>query len=162
VNGDPDVIKALNLALKWELTLAGCYCGYHEYFERWKIRRLAKWFGHKAKRAGKRADKLMDRINALDSVPKQAAFVFDVEPLDEAKDLIEVFAYFAGDKGTLPAAAAAYEAAHAAATEAEDGVSASLAHRLKCGVEHDLAHAEAKLNKIRLVGPEAYIAHHMH
>jgi bacterioferritin (cytochrome b1) len=165
VKADPAVIDALNECLKWERTLIGCFDGYYHYFRRWRIHRIADWMKAKRKHAFKRACKLETRINDLDAIPSGDGYGFDLEPVTAAGDLVGVFEYFAGGEGqpgTLPEARDAYEAVKAASKPSGDSVSRHLATRLKARVEADLAHVEAKLNKIKLIGPEAYLAHHMH
>ena len=153
------VVDALNECLRWERTLAGCFQGYHEYFERWHFTRLKRWFKRHACAARGRVDDLEDRINDLDTVPGQAAFAYEVIPVNKADDISKVWAYF---NESLEDARDAYERTRKACKDAGDSVSAGLCKRGKAGVEDSLIQVEEKVNKVKLIGAVAYLAHHMH
>lgn len=153
------VIDALNAALKYERTIAACLRGYHEYFERWRFHRLKCWFKQQAKEACKRIDCLEDRINRLDTIPSNDAYEFDVEPVEVSSDIVKVWDYFLTMCGE---ARDEYEKSRGICKDADDSVSAKVCGKGKAGVEDLLWRVEAKANKIKLIGPDLYLAHHMH
>ena len=159
MKADPAVLDALNECLKWERTLAACLRGYHEYFERWRVHRTARWFADEVATTCARIDALCDRIVRLDSTPSQDAYEFELVEMDSAEDIKDVYGYFLT---TLDGARSAYETARGACKDVDDSVSAGVAKRGKTGVEDVLERIEAKLKRIDWVGPELYLAVHFH
>ena len=119
----PEVTAALNACLQYERTLKGCAAAYYAYWKRWEFWRLKRWFRKEAAFALRRIERLVDRLERLDTIPGNDIYPFDVEVVDTAADIIEVFDYFVRMLGE---ARDAYDFAHAACDEAGDRVSCKI------------------------------------
>lgn len=159
MKANPKLITALDEALKYERTLADCLAGYHAYFARWRFHRLEKWFDWNACASRKRCDALQRHICELGSVPSADRYEFELQALGESKNIIDVFDYF---NTSLSETASAYASAKGEAKDGEDATGASLCGEHQREVEDVLQRVEAKINKVRLIGPDLYLAHHMH
>jgi bacterioferritin (cytochrome b1) len=155
----PKVIAALDECLKYERTLAGCCGAYHQYFQRWRIHRLEKWFDWNRDAACHRAESLADRISVLDAIPGQDHYDFEVEEIEDANDISKVWDYF---ETMLTEARDEYEKAAGAAKDAGDSVSAHVCGHNQVAIEEMLGRIEAKQFKVKIVGAVEYLAHHMH
>ena len=155
----PEVIAALNECLKYEHTLVACQNGYRRYFKRWGLHALSKDMKCFRKESEKRRNDLMRRIFVLEGMPTADHYEFELTELDKPIDINGQIDYFLTMLGE---ARDTYEAAREAAKEVKDSVSHKLAGRNKEGIEYQLAKFESKQKRVALVGPELYLAQHMH
>lgn len=153
------VIEALNACLKYERTLEDCHQHYAIYFKRQRFFRLFTDFRDFAREARHRKKHLMMRIAKLDSIESSDRYPYDVVTLDKPGEIDDVMKHF---DTMLSEARQTYEKARETCSSAGDSVSSKLLGRHKCEIEHDLARFEAKRDRIKLIGAEAYLAHHMH
>jgi bacterioferritin (cytochrome b1) len=160
MTGDLTVLDALNECLKYERTLEDCAEQYRQYFRRWHFDRFECLFKRLAHAARQLKKDTMKRINKLDSIPANDRFDVEVDPIENAKEDTDKFiAYF--DK-LLEEARTCYEDGRKAAKDKGDSVSHKLMGRHKEEVEKMLARFEAKARRLALIGPQLYLAHHMH
>lgn len=159
MKADDKLIDALNECLKYERTLCGCFGGYHAYFARWRFHRLEAWMAWNAAAACKRAEALELHVRWLDATPSTDHYDFELVEVERAGDITGVFDYF---RRSLDETAAAYVTASSAAKDDGDATAKHLCGDHQRAVEDVLQRIEAKLNKVELIGPELYLAHHMH
>jgi hypothetical protein len=154
-----ELIAALDEALKYERTLADCFAGYHAYFGALRIHRLERWMAWNACESRKRCDALQLLICRLGAMPSADRYEFDLVELADADRIGDVFDYF---ETTLSEARAAYAAAGDAARAEGCAEAGHLCGEHQRAVEDTLRRIGAKAGKVKLIGPEAYLAHHMH
>lgn len=159
MKADKATIQALNDCLRRERTLVDVFAAYHEYWERWRFHRLCRWARQLRNLARDRVDALEDRINRLDAEPTFDRDGWDFQPVEEADDIARVWGKI---QGLLEAARECYEGGRSACKDGGDAVSAKVCSRGQEGIEDALWRVEAKINKVHLIGPEMYLAHHMH
>jgi bacterioferritin (cytochrome b1) len=153
------VVDALNECLRRERALADVFEAYHEYWERWRFHRLCRWSKQLRSYARDRIDAIEDRIERLDSEPTFDRTPWEFVPVEDAEDISKVWGMVLG---LLEDAAECYEEGRKACKDADDTTSAKVCTSGRKGVEDAVWRVEAKINKVHLIGPERYLAHHMH
>jgi hypothetical protein len=155
VQAESGVVIALDQCLKYERTLEACYRGNSIYFDRLRFERISWWYRLRRDEAQARGIALEYRINFFDEIPGANSFPIEIYQLKIAKDIWKPLQYF---ERLLGDAHEQYEAA----LRVSDPVTVKL---LGCNLEQieaDIRRVEAKAARLSLIGPELYLAEHMH
>lgn len=154
MNGDPDVLQALQAQLKNELTAINQYFLHYRLFKHWGFERMAKKEHDESIGEMKHADRLMDRILMLDGLPnlQDLGKLMVGESLPEALDCdLKVER---GSQTTLKDGIAAAEAA-------QDYVSRALLQSILDDTEEHIDFLETQLELIGKVGEQNYLQSQM-
>ncbi len=159
MKSSPEVITALNNALKYEHTIIACQLGYQKYYKRWGFHELWLDFKHFREESECRRNQLVQRIFRLEGMPTAEHYEFELETLDVAADVEKEIDYFLN---MFMEARQVYENGRETCKESGDSVSHKLMGRNKEGIEYQLVKFESKQKRVSLIGPELYLAEHMH
>ncbi len=151
MQGDPDVIEALNGVLTAELTAINQYFIHYKMCENWGYARLAKHHYDESIEEMKHADKLIERILFLEGVPNMQRLnpvrVGETVPEQHQLDL----------ELELEAVARLNEGIKLAREKGDNG-SRELMERILVDEEQAVDWAEAQLGLIKDIGAPAYLA----
>ena len=154
MEGNEQVIEALNSGLTIELTAINTYFIHSKMLSNWGLKKLAEYYYAESIEEMKHADEVIDRILFLEGVP--AISRYDVIKVgDNPKEQIEI-GMALEIKG-----ATTYNEGVKLCSEVKDNVSRELMERMVVESEQSIDSAEAQLDLIKLVGIENYLAHQM-
>jgi bacterioferritin len=151
MQGKPNVIAALNEALKEELTAINQYFLHAEMCENWHYKKLADHIRKESIDEMKHAEALIERILFLDGIPKMT------EPMQlnigsSVKEQLE------GDLKLEIEAVAMYNRFVQVARDEGDNASRELFERLLRDEEAHVDWLEAQVHQIRELGYERYLS----
>jgi bacterioferritin len=151
MKGNPNVIAALNLALKEELLAINQYFLHSEMCENWHYDRLGSFIKKQSIDEMKHAEALIERILFLDATPSLT------EPMQltigkNVKDQLD------SDLKLEIDAVGMYNQAIQIATEAADNASRELFERLLKDEEEHVDWLEAQIYQIQEIGYERYLS----
>jgi bacterioferritin len=155
MKGNPQVIAALNLALKEELLAINQYFLHSEMCENWHYDRLGSFVKKQSIDEMKHAEALIERILFLDATPSLT------EPMQltvgkNVKEQID------SDLKLEIDAVGMYNEAIKVATEAGDNASRELFERLLKDEEEHVDWLEAQVHQIQEIGYERYLSQQVH
>ena len=151
MQGNQDVIDALNAGLTIELTAINQYFICAKMCQDWGFGRLHKHFYDESIEEMKHADEVIDRILYLDGVPEIARYdVIRVgkTPVEQIENSLKL-----ETKGVQT-----YNEAINITMKANDAGSRDLMERMVVESEESIDWAEAQLDLIKMVGMENYLA----
>jgi bacterioferritin len=155
VQGDPEIIEALNEVLTAELTAINQYFIHAKMCENWGLKRLAKWKRDESIDEMKDADRLIERILFLDGTPNMQR----LNPVRVGEDAIEQHRL---DLAIEQEAVSRYNRVIALAREKGDNGTRELCERHLVSEEEAVDWLEAQLYLVETVGKERYLAEQMH
>lgn len=151
MQGDPEIIEALNEILTAELTAINQYFIHAKMRENWGFGKLAEVARHESIDEMKDADKIIDRILYLDGVPNLQRY----NPVNVGEDIPEQFAL---ELKTETEAIDRYnKAVTLAVAKVDNGTRELLAARL-VDEENHADWLESQLHVIKTIGVENYLA----
>ena len=154
MEGNEQVIEALNSGLTIELTAINTYFIHSKMLSNWGLKKLAEYYYAESIEEMKHADEVIDRILFLEGVP--AISRYDVIKVgDTPKEQIEI-GMALEIKG-----ATTYNEGVKLCSEVKDNASRELMERMVVESERSIDSAEAQLDLIKLVGIENYLAQQM-
>ena len=154
MEGNEQVIEALNSGLTIELTAINTYFIHSKMLSNWGLKKLAEYYYAESIEEMKHADEVIDRILFLQGVP--AISRYDVIKVgDTPKEQIEI-GMALEIKG-----ATTYNEGVKLCSEVKDNASRELMERMVVESEQSIDSAEAQLDLIKLVGIENYLAQQM-
>lgn len=154
MQGNPEVITALNETLTAELTAINQYFVHYKMCANWGYRRLAKRKYEESIEAMKHADELIERILFLEGVPNMQRLM----PVRVGEDPIEQHQLdLAGEAASVKRLNDAMQLAKANG----DNASRELFERLLVDEEESLDWHESQLSLVKDLGKEAYLAEQM-
>jgi bacterioferritin len=154
MKGKPEVLKELQAALSDELGAAHEYILHAEMCENWGYKGLAALTHKRAIEEMRHAEKLIERMLFLDTVP-------DVQSMPKLLIGTDVETQFANDLKAEQDAIASYNRGIAICRKADDNASADL---LRANLHDEERHAdflETQLSLIKELGLQSYLAQHM-
>jgi bacterioferritin len=154
MQGDEQVIEALNAGLTIELTAINLYFISSKMCKDWGLARLAKHFYDESIEEMKHAEEVIDRILYLEGVPEIARYheiKVGRQPLEHIENSYEL-----ETRGV-----ATYNEAIALAMEKKDAGSRDLMERMVVESEESIDWAESQFDLVKLVGLERYLAQQM-
>jgi bacterioferritin len=151
MKGNPQVIAALNLALKEELLAINQYFLHSEMCENWHYGRLGSFIKKQSIDEMKHAEALIERILFLDATPS----LTEPMQLTVGKNVRE---QLESDLKLEIDAVGMYNEAIKVATEAGDNASRELFERLLKDEEEHVDWLEAQLHQIHEIGYDRYLA----
>ena len=154
MNGNQDVIDALNAGLTIELTAINLYFINAKMCKDWGLNKLSKHFYDESIEEMKHAEEVIDRILYLNGTPEIARYdVIKVgkTPLDQINNSLEL-----ETRGV-----ATYNEAIQKCIEVKDAGSRDLMERMVVESEESIDWAGSQLDLIKLVGMENYLAQQM-
>jgi bacterioferritin len=151
MKGNPDVIAALNEALKEELTAINQYFLHAEMCENWHYDRLGDYIKKQSIDEMKHAEVLIERILFLDGSPS----LTDLMQLTVGKNVRE---QLQSDLKLEVNAVAMYNRFVALSREKGDNASSELFERLLKDEEQHVDWLEAQLFQIEEIGYERYLS----
>ncbi len=151
MHGNPNVIEALNLGLKEELTAVSQYFLHAEMRENWGYSQISAEAKKLSIQEMKHAEKLIERLLFLDGVPQMA----ETLPLKIGGN---VKAQLENDLALEIAAVAAYNSAIKICTDAGDAGSRELFEVLLADEEGHVDWLETQLHLIGEIGLERYLS----
>lgn len=154
MKGNPDVIAALNEALKEELLAVNQYFLHAEMCENWKYEVLSKYIKHQSIDEMKHAEKLIERILFLDATPN----IVGPTQLKVGKGVKE---QLANDLTLELGAVELYNRAIKLAREKADNATAELLQGILKDEEHHVDFLEAQMHLIEEIGYERYLSKQM-
>jgi len=154
MQGDPQVIEALNAGLTVELTAINLYFISSKMCKDWGLDRLAQHFYDESIEEMKHAEEVIDRILFLGGVPEIARY-HEIKVGTTPREHIES-SYELEKKGV-----ATYNEAVALAIDKKDAGSRDLMERMVVESEESIDWAESQFDLIELVGLERYFAQQM-
>lgn len=151
MQGDPQIIDALNKALTIELTAINQYFVQAKMCKNWGLEKLAK--KHYVESIGemKHAEKLIDRILFLEGVPEIGRY-------DVIRVGTDVKEQFENDLALETRGVNAYNDAMTLAAALKDNGSRDLMAQILADSEEHVDWLEAQLHLIKTVGIENYLA----
>jgi bacterioferritin len=149
MQGNPQVIAALQAQLKNELTAINQYFLHYRMFKHWGLDKLTKKEYEESIGEMKHADQLMDRIFTLDGLPN----LQDLGKLRVGEDTPEILRC---DLASEQAAQACIKDGIAAAETARDYVSRDLLQSILEDTEEHIDFLETQLDLIEKVGLQNY------
>jgi bacterioferritin len=155
VQGDPEIIEALNDVLTAELTAINQYFIHHKMCENWGYERLSKKKREESIGEMKDADAVMERILYFDGVPNMQRLF----PVRVGEDPIEQH------KADLAVETEAIQRLNDAITlcrEKGDNGTRDLLERILHGEEEGADWLEAQLHIVDQIGKEQYLAEQIH
>lgn len=155
MQGDAQVIKALNDVLTAELTAINQYFIHHKMCENWGYQRLAKKKHEESVGEMKDADKLIERILYLEGVPNMQR----MNPVRVGEDAIEQHKL---DLAVETEAIKRLNDAIALCRDKGDNGTRELLEEVLKGEEEGADWLEAQLHIIGEIGKEAYLAEQIH
>jgi bacterioferritin len=154
MQGNPQILDALNQALTIELTAINQYFCQSRMCKNWGFLKLAKKHYEESIGEMKHADKIIERVLFLDGVPEIARY-----------DVIRVGAnvkeQFDNDLKLETGGVAAYNDLVNLAIQLKDNGTHALALGILKDSEEHVDWLETQLNLIQAVGLERYLAEHM-
>ena len=154
MEGNEQVIEALNSGLTIELTAINTYFIHSKMLSNWGLKKLAEYYYAESIEEMKHADEVIDRILFLEGMP--AISRYDVIKVgDTPKEQIEI-GMALEIKG-----ATTYNEGVKLCSEVKDNASRELMERMVVESEQSIDSAEAQLDLIKLVGIENYLAQQM-
>jgi bacterioferritin len=155
MKGNPQVIAALNLALKEELLAINQYFLHSEMCENWHYGRLGSFIKKQSIDEMKHAEALIERILFLDATPS----LTEPMQLTVGKNVRE---QLESDLKLEIDAVGMYNEAIKVATEAGDNASRELFERLLKDEEEHVDWLEAQAHQIQEIGYERYLSQQVH
>jgi bacterioferritin len=155
MQGDAEVIEALNDVLTAELTAINQYFIHHKMCENWGYQRLSKKKREESIDEMKDADEVMERILYFDGVPNMQR----MNPIRVGEDPIEQHRL---DLALETEAIARLNDGIALCREKKDNGSRELLEKILAGEEESADWLEAQLHLVEEVGKEAYLAEMIH
>lgn len=150
MKGNPEVLKALQQALKEELMAINQYFLHAEMCENWHYDRIGEHIKKQSIDEMKHAEQLIERILFLDSTPNLT------EPMQLTVGK-NVKAQIESDHALEVSAVALYNNAIATARDHGDNTSRELFERLLKDEEEHVDWLEAQLHQISEIGYERYL-----
>jgi bacterioferritin len=154
MQGNPQVIAALQAQLKNELTAINQYFLHYRMLKHWGLDKLAKKEYEESIGEMKHADQLMDRIFTLDGLPN----LQDLGKLRVGEDTPEILRC---DLASEQGAQATIKDGIAAAEAARDYVSRDLLQGILEDTEEHIDFLETQLDLIETVGLQNYLQSQM-
>ena len=154
MQGDPQVLSALQAQLKNELTAINQYFVHYRLLKHWGFDKLAKKEYEESIGEMKHADKLMDRILMLDGLPN----LQDLGKLNIGEDVPEALR---ADLGSEQTAQATIKAGIAVCEAAHDFVSRELLEDILEDTEEHIDFLETQIGLIDQVGLQNYLQSQM-
>jgi bacterioferritin len=151
MQGNPQVIDALNRALTIELTAINQYFVQAKMCKNWGFDKLAKKHYEESIGEMKHAEKLIDRILFLEGVPEIARY----DVIRAGTDVKEQLEY---DLALETSGVQTYNAAITLAVQVADNGSRELMNEILVDSEEHVDWLEAQLHVIKTVGLERYLA----
>ncbi|NNE92815.1 MAG: bacterioferritin [Verrucomicrobiales bacterium] len=154
MEGNENVIEALNAGLTIELTAINQYFICSKMCEDWGLHKLAKHFYDESIEEMKHAEEVIDRILFLDGVPEIARYgkiLVGEAPEQQIQDSLTL-----ETQGVKT-----YNEGIVVCTDAKDAGSRDLMERMVVESEESIDWAEAQLDLIERVGLERYLAQQM-
>mgnify|MGYP003493164635 FL=1 len=151
MQGDPQVLEALNEVLTAELTAINQYFIHAKMCANWGYQRLAKKKREESIEEMKDADAVIERILYLDGVPNMQR----MNPVRVGEDPIEQHQL---DLAFEVDAVARYNRAIALAREKGDNGTRALLERILQTEEHSVDWLESQLHVVAQIGKERYLA----
>ncbi len=155
MQGDPQVIEALNDVLTAELTAINQYFAHSKMCENWGYQKLAKKKREESMEEMRDADAIIDRILYLDGVPN----VQRLGPINLGEDPVEQH------KADLDLEKAAVERLNegiALCREKADNGTRELLEGILKGEEEAVDWLEAQLHIVDEIGKDKYLAEQIH
>tara|TARA_B100000029_G_scaffold110985_3_gene102937 strand:+ start:3403 stop:3885 length:483 start_codon:yes stop_codon:yes gene_type:complete len=150
MQGNPEVIEALNGGLTIELTAINQYFVQSKLCQNWGLQRLGAKHYEESIGEMKHAEMLIDRIIFLDGIPEIARY-------DVIRVGTHVKEQFEFDLDLETRGVHAYNAAIALCIEHNDGGSRELMERILVDSEEHVDWLEAQLELIETIGIENYL-----
>ena len=154
MQGDEQVIEALNAVLTIELTAINLYFISSKMCKDWGLDGLAKHFYDESIEEMKHAEEVIDRILYLGGIPEIARY-HEIKVGATPREHIEN-SYELEKQGV-----ATYNEAVALAIDKKDAGSRDLMERMVVESEESIDWAESQFDLIKLVGLEQYLAQQM-
>ncbi len=154
MQGDPDIISALNEVLTSELTAINQYFVHYKMCENWGYHKLAQHFRKESIEEMQHADQLIDRILYLDGIPNMQR----LSPVKVGEDVAEQVQV---DLALEQDAVARLNRGIALCLERHDAGSRELLERILLDEEEAIDWGEAQVGVIETIGIERYLAEHM-
>ena len=151
MQGNPQIIDALNRALTIELTAINQYFVQAKMCKNWGFEKLAKKHYEESIGEMKHAEKLIDRILFLEGVPEIARY-------DTIRVGVDVKEQFEFDLALETQGVNAYNEAITLAAQVKDNGSRELMNEILVDSEEHVDWLETQLNIIQTVGLERYLA----
>jgi len=151
MQGNPQVIAALNEALKEELTAINQYFLHAEMCENWHYHRLAGFIKKQSIGEMKHAEELIERILFLEGIPNMSE-AMHLTVGSNVREQIE------SDLKLEVGAVGMYNRHVALARDAGDNASRELFERLLKDEEEHVDWLEAQLHQIKEIGYERYLS----
>ena len=155
MQGEPEVIEALNAVLTAELTAINQYFVHHKMCANWGYARLSKKKREESIDEMKDADKIIARILYFDGVPNMQRMF----PVRVGEDPIEQHKL---DLGVETEAIGRLNRAVALCRDKADNGSRELLEDILTGEEDSADWLEAQLHIVDEIGKEAYLAEQIH
>jgi len=151
MQGDPEIIEALNEILTAELTAINQYFIHAKMCENWGLKRLAKWKMDESIDEMKDADRIIERILFLDGTPNMQR----LHPVRVGEDAIEQHQL---DLAMELDAVERYNRGIALAREKGDNGTRELLERHLKGEEDGVDWLEAQLYLVEQMGKKKYLS----
>ena len=155
MQGDAEVIEALNDVLTAELTAINQYFIHHKMCENWGYQKLSQKKYEEALGEMKDADKLIERILYLDGVPNMQR----LSPVRVGEDPVEQHKL---DLAVETEAIGRLNEAIALCREKADNGTRELLEEILKGEEAGADWLEAQLHIVEQIGKERYLAEQIH
>lgn len=155
MQGDPQVIEALNEVLTAELTAINQYFIHSKMCENWGFKRLAKHSREEAIEEMKHADHVIERILFFDGTPNMQR----LNPVRVGEDVIEQHKV---DLALEFEAVARLNKGIALCREKADNGTRELLEGILVDEEEHIDWLEAQLHLVETVGKEQYLAEQIH
>ena len=154
MQGDTRVIEYLNRAVRHELTTINQYWLHYRLLDNWGYRALAKQWRKESMEEMQHADKLIERIIFLDSLPNLQV----LDPLRIGQNVREVLDC---DLAAEMEARVLYQEAAAHCHGVKDYVTRDLFEELMHDEEEHVDLLETQLDLVAKLGLELYAQHHI-
>jgi bacterioferritin len=154
MQGNPQIIDALNAALTIELTAINQYFVQAKMCKNWGFEKLGRKHYQESIGEMKHAEKLIDRIIFLEGVPEIARY-------DVIRVGVDVKEQFQFDLALETKGVNAYNDAISLAAQLKDNGSRELMNEILLDSEEHVDWLEAQLNLIETVGLANYLAEQM-
>ncbi len=155
MQGDPEIIEALNSVLTAELTAINQYFIHHKMCESWGYERISKHKRHESIGEMKDADKVIGRILYFDGVPNMQR----LNPVRVGEDAVEQHRL---DLALETEAIQRLNDAIALAREKGDNGTRELLEEILTGEEESADWLETQLHLVEELGKESYLAEQIH
>jgi bacterioferritin len=155
MQGDPQILEALNEVLTAELTAINQYFIHYKMCENWGLKKLAHVKREESIDEMKDADKIIERILYLDGVPNMQR----MNPIRVGEDAVEQHTL---DLAVETEAIARLNKAIALCREKADNGTREMLESILKGEESAADWLEAQLYLVEEIGKEAYLAEMIH